>query len=139
MKKILAFALLVSFVSAAGFIFSGCSGDKKNNVTNGGGTPVYSFEGTWYCIGLHATYNFSGSDFITFGGSGNYSFKGTFEYNETGIFFVYTHRASGNALTGDVTWESYSGMGGWSYSFVNNNNTFIITNDIATYTYIKIS
>ena len=138
MKKVLAFLLLASFISAAGLIFSGCSGDKKNNVTNGGGsTPVYSFEGTWNCGGQY--FQFTGTTIIFVAG-GNPSYKGTFTYDSTGntIACDWTDYAVGDAITGSVTWSTYTGgYPFWSpetYSFIDE-NTVVINGD----TYTKVS
>ena len=134
MKKILAFALLVSFIAGAGLIFLGCSDDKKNNVTNG--ATVSPFEGTWYCAAINETYKFSGSDFIFYQAPST-SRKGTFEYNETRVTLNYTHDAAGNVFTEDVNWiaESPTGTGGWNYSFIDENTLYVMSN----YTFIKIS
>ena len=132
MKKFLAFVLLVSFISAAGLMFSGCSGDKKNNVTNGGGsTPVYSFEGTWESSGGFCI-QFTGSNAMY--DNPPYSYKGTFTYDSTHIFFYMTLRAYGNAFTESVTWSDFAGGSTASYSFIDEDHI-----DINGFTYTKIS
>ena len=135
MKKILAFVMLVSFISGAGLMFSGCSSDSKKKIINPETTP---FEGTWHCAAALETCNFSGSNYIHVEGGGSPSYKGTFEYDETIVFFYSTHRASGNALMGDVVWENYIETRFWPlYSFIDE-NTFNIIGDYDTYTFVKI-
>jgi len=120
-------------------MFSGCSGDKKNNVTNGSGsTPVYSFEGTWKCEmgGIQAFFKFTDSDVIhVYVGFSVDSWKGTVGYNSTHINISWTHTAAGNALTESVTWSDSGPSGSMlSYSFIDEDHI-----DIDGMTFTRIS
>ena len=106
MKKILAFVLLVSFISGAGLMFSSCSKDDNNKKKITGGGSVFSLEGTWERAdqGIEF-YKFTGSNviYVQVMTDSSLSFKGTFEDKGTYFDFSFTSKATGNAITGSVT------------------------------------
>jgi len=122
MKKILAFVMLAAFISAAGFVFSGCSDDKKKDITNG--ASVSPFEGTWKEASGANSFKFTGSNVIYVYLSRSY--EGTFEYDETVITAQFIHTATGNAITENVTWLEYThAPDKMAYSITDENNIII--------------
>ena len=112
MKKILTFVLLVSFISGAGLMFSGCSSDSKKKIID---PEIPSFEGTWkivHGVGHTEAFKFTGSNVIkVYENAGVYaSRKATFTYdeNESELTVNWTHTSTEDALAGDVSWTVVS-------------------------------
>ena len=107
MKKVLTLTMAFAFIVLAGFAVTGCSKDDNNKKKITGGATAYSFEGTWEGdSGAGFFFKFTGSDMIYVDQYNSY--KGTFEYNGSKITYNWTNIASGNAITGSVTWSEYT-------------------------------